>query len=483
MFTSALRTFASDRPRSLTIGGGTLGVVGAVIEVVAITAVSIASGTIWHLAAYGRVDDIQHWAGVGLLTGLLYVLPFLFATDYRADRFVARSRTLSRILNVWTYAFFVLAALAFLTKTTGSASRGGLVLFFLAGTATVVATDALLSSFFRAMIASGRVRARRLLIVGEAAPIARFTTHHRLADGGFQVVDAIAVDSDPIRTCVDGDGLEAHVARAMEIARTAGVLDVLILTDDSNRPGIGARIADRFMQLPVNVHLGELAVARQFPQLSVGRIGKAQTLALCHAPLDPFQRALKRLLDVVGAAVGLVLLVPLFLVVAVLIKLDSPGPAFFLQRRHGFNQRQFRIWKFRTMSTLDDGAHVAQAVANDPRVTRVGRWLRRYNIDELPQLINVLFGQMSLVGPRPHAIAHDKYFERAIRRYPRRLNVKPGITGWAQVNGFRGLTETEHAMRSRLAHDLYYIDNWSIALDLYIIVLTVVSPKAFRNAN
>jgi lipopolysaccharide/colanic/teichoic acid biosynthesis glycosyltransferase len=134
------------------------------------------------------------------------------------------------------------------------------------------------------------------------------------------------------------------------------------------------------------------------------------------------------------------------------------------------------------MTTLDDGDIVKQATENDCRVTAVGRLLRRTSLDELPQLINVLKGEMSLVGPRPHAVAHDRFFERRIAEYPRRLNVKPGITGWAQVNGFRGPTKTDDAMRQRVDYDLYYIDNCSIGFDFYILLLTLISPKANRNA-
>jgi len=185
------------------------------------------------------------------------------------------------------------------------------------------------------------------------------------------------------------------------------------------------------------------------------------------------------------AAAGLALLIlsPLFAAIAVLIKIDSPGPVFFKQRRRGYNTEEFRIWKFRTMTSLDDGDVVVQASENDSRITTVGNFLRRTSLDELPQLINVLKGEMSLVGPRPHAVAHDRFFERRIALYPRRLNVKPGITGWAQVNGFRGETRTEEMMRQRVEHDLYYIDNCSLGFDLYILLLTLISPKASRNAR
>jgi polysaccharide biosynthesis protein PslA len=155
---------------------------------------------------------------------------------------------------------------------------------------------------------------------------------------------------------------------------------------------------------------------------------------------------------------------------------------FFCQRRRGYNQKEFRIWKFRTMTTADDGHVIIQASEGDPRVTRLGRFLRRCNLDELPQLINVLRGEMSLVGPRPHALAHDGHYERTIEGYGQRLNVKPGITGWAQIHGHRGPTLTNAEMRARVAHDLYYIENWSLLLDIYILALTLLSRQAYRNA-
>jgi exopolysaccharide biosynthesis polyprenyl glycosylphosphotransferase len=319
-------------------------------------------------------------------------------------------------------------------------------------------------------------------VFGKVSSINRLMARHTAADTGIEIVATVTLP--PFGA--NGPGLlslDDRLDWAIDKARSLGVHDVLILLDDGESVGLGAYIADRFMDLPAAVHIGQMAIATRFPKLHAAHVGRASTLAVRGAPLNPFQMTLKRAFDIVAAALGLVLLLPVFAVVALLIKLDSKGPVFFRQRRRGFNQREFAIWKFRTMTTMDDGAHIKQAVANDPRVTRVGRVLRRLNIDELPQLINVLLGTMSIVGPRPHAVAHDRHYERLVRRYGRRLNVKPGITGWAQVNGYRGLTPTQHVMRSRIAHDLYYIDNWSLALDLYIIALTVLSPKAFRNAH
>jgi exopolysaccharide biosynthesis polyprenyl glycosylphosphotransferase len=199
------------------------------------------------------------------------------------------------------------------------------------------------------------------------------------------------------------------------------------------------------------------------------------SLQLTRAPLGWFERMQKRLLDVTVAAGVLVVLSPLLAAVALMILAESGRPLLFRQRRYGFNQQEFRIIKFRTMTTLDDGDVVQQAQRSDPRVTRLGRFLRKWNIDELPQLVNVLKGDMSLVGPRPHALSHNREYEQKIALYARRHNVLPGITGWAQVNGFRGETDTDEKMRRRVDHDLYYIDNWSLWLDLRILVMTLFS--------
>jgi exopolysaccharide biosynthesis polyprenyl glycosylphosphotransferase len=190
----------------------------------------------------------------------------------------------------------------------------------------------------------------------------------------------------------------------------------------------------------------------------------------------------KRVFDVVTAMIALVALAPLLAVVAIVIKLDSRGPVLFRQTRHGYNNEVIKVLKFRTMTELEDGDNFVQVVQNDERITRVGAVLRRANIDELPQLINVLSGEMSIVGPRPHATAHNKLFEDKILLFSRRHVIKPGITGWAQVNGYRGATDTLEKMRRRVEHDLYYIDNWSFWFDLRIIIMTLFSKSAYINA-
>jgi exopolysaccharide biosynthesis polyprenyl glycosylphosphotransferase len=191
--------------------------------------------------------------------------------------------------------------------------------------------------------------------------------------------------------------------------------------------------------------------------------------AIQHAPLGRTDMLAKRVCDVALAATILVLLSPLMLLVSLIIKLESTGPIIFRQRRVGFNGRDFTIYKFRTMSVLEDGRQISQTRRNDPRITKVGGVLRQSSIDELPQLFNVIKGEMSLVGPRPHAVAHDDQYQALISSYAFRRQVKPGLTGWAQINGRRGETRQIQDMERRIELDLWYIDNWSLSLDFKIL--------------
>jgi len=218
-----------------------------------------------------------------------------------------------------------------------------------------------------------------------------------------------------------------------------------------------------------------IEIGADFPLLDAGR-----GLGLSAKRLR--NSRMKRALDIVGAALGLVILAPFLLLIALLIKLDSPGPVLFRQRRTGFDGKVFSIYKFRTMGVLEDGPNVVPARKGDERTTRLGRFLRRSSIDELPQLFNVLQGDMSLVGPRPHAVAHDKQFAAVIPTYTLRFVAKPGITGLAQVAGFRGEIRDGAHMEERVERDLEYIANWSLLLDIKILILTLISVPFHEQA-
>jgi putative colanic acid biosynthesis UDP-glucose lipid carrier transferase len=174
---------------------------------------------------------------------------------------------------------------------------------------------------------------------------------------------------------------------------------------------------------------------------------------------------------------------PLLLLISILIKCDSPGPVIFKQRRYGLNGEEVTVWKFRSMRVCEDAGEIKQATKNDPRITPLGAFLRRSSMDELPQFFNVLQGRMSIVGPRPHAVAHNEYYRSMVRAYMWRHKVKPGITGWAQVNGWRGETDTLYKMEKRIEYDLWYIRHWSLWLDIKIVWRTIVGEVLRRSKN
>jgi Undecaprenyl-phosphate glucose phosphotransferase len=470
---------AGDGAR-LAFNSRTLGVLAFAVELVVIFGASVLTGVGYHLVVYNSPGPVEFFFGVGAIAALIYMLPFLMTDHERIQDFLEGRRNAGRGFLVWNYTFLCLSMLAFVTKTTDEFSRGWVVLFYCVGLGSVLGFEAAFRRLLGAMLASGRITFRRIMLVGASDEIRRFTGDREIARSGSIVVGTLALPrSGSIEEERNGESL---LSAAILKARALRVDDVVVLTDWS-RVDLMERIVEAFSSLPVEIHLGASSLVGRFSEARISKLASLTTLSLTAPALGPLQSMIKRSVDAIGSAIALVLLAPFFAGIALLIKLDSPGPVFFRQRRSGFNQQEFRIWKFRTMSTLDDGDQIVQARPADARVTRVGNYLRRFNIDELPQLINVLKGEMSLVGPRPHAVAHDRHYGEMIATYSRRLNVLPGITGWAQVNGSRGPTLTEASMRERVAYDLYYIENWSVAFDLYILALTLLSPKAFRNAH
>jgi putative colanic acid biosynthesis UDP-glucose lipid carrier transferase len=271
---------------------------------------------------------------------------------------------------------------------------------------------------------------------------------------------------------------------AAALIRTAqtGACDRIILTLPSEAHSRLSEAIDKLAMLPVEVQLNPDGLMFP-PQFSLGTPQNGLILldVQCR-PLSARATVLKSITDYALGLFGVLMFFPLMLIIAVAIKLNSRGPVFFTQSRHGYNHRVIRVIKFRTMTVTEDGPVVPQAVRGDKRVTGVGRLLRRTSLDELPQLINVLRGDLSLVGPRPHAVSHNDEFAKLLSSYPHRLKVKPGITGWAQVNGFRGETKTLEAMRQRLDLDLHYIKYWSFWFDIKILARTILVPFFSSNA-
>lgn len=435
-------------------------------------------GAFSHFLPREKAAEVFTLLDFSLSVSGLFVLLNLLRNNYSSADWPSYGRSLNW-LGRWNIAFFYVLAVSVITGAAGLtgffASVWVVIFIYYVLAIGVVASARFLLRAALAKTTVGRVLGRRVFAVGYEREIAAFCAGYdsRVA-GGMQIVSRAVIRG--------GSRLREDLAVAVAAARLARPDDILIQVPWVDRHSIDACV-DAFRALPAAIHLGPEQALARYSDAHFGKIGPVLSFCLVREPLSPTEIFIKRLFDVAGAVVGGILLAPVFAIIAILIKLESSGPVFFVQRRRGFDQETFRIFKFRTMNSLEDGPVVRQATKDDARVTRVGKWLRRANLDELPQLLNVLRGEMSIVGPRPHALAHDLSFERKIADYARRHNVKPGITGWAQVNGLRGEITTDDDIRNRIRHDLYYVDNWSFWLDMKILVLTVLSAKAYLNAN
>lgn len=462
---------------------GKAGFASAVVslDLIVIVLASTLSGALYHLVAYGLVGPAVDFISYGLIAGACFILPLAYKGRYEVEYYLDGANGLAETFASWTYAILAMTLIGFLANATDDASRGWLLAFYVTGLAGLAIVDDRLHQWVASAIRSGFLAPRRVMLVGDAERLSRFAARHPQEGLGIEISNTACLPSPDDLAEMSAAELREHLNGAVVRGRENRISDVVLLVDPSHDDAL-RRLTDALMDLPAAIHLGGWSLIERFPGVRADRIGRVKTLTLVRSPLSAFESFAKRLFDVSFTVLALLIASPILLLAAIAIKLDSRGPVFFRQRRLGFNQQEFKIWKLRTMTTLDDGDHVEQASKGDARITRVGAVLRRTNLDELPQLFNVLRGQMSLVGPRPHAVAHDRRYERTIDRYARRLNVKPGITGWAQVNGCRGPTLADQEMKERLRHDLYYIDNWSIAFDLLILLMTVVSPRAYRNA-
>jgi Undecaprenyl-phosphate glucose phosphotransferase len=387
-------------------------------------------------------------------------------------------------LGAIVLAFSLFLSMLFLLKFGEHYSRGTFFLQFLAVCTAVLWSRAAWHGAVHNAVARGAIQAQRVILIGDAAQRSSFARD--LSARGINVVASLDAPGSAARAAAWSERPgSADIDKEVQLIKPTCrwlLPDHVILLTTANGLRMTCQLSRCLSDLPVTV----LVVLVDSPDvLATSRIvefGHALAIEVLRQPLSAFDLFLKRCFDLVVATTGLVVLSPLLLLVALAIKFDSPGPVLFRQTRHGFNNTRIRVFKFRTMTTTEDGAQFRQAVRNDPRITRLGRLLRRTNIDELPQLLNVLLGQMSIVGPRPHATAHNKMFENRIGSFARRHNVKPGLTGWAQVNGCRGETDTLAKMERRVELDLQYIDNWSFFFDLRICVLTLFCKKAYANA-
>ena len=388
----------------------------------------------------------------------------------------------AKLLATWSVVALLLSALSYITKTSEDYSRVWAITWFLMGFAGMVLIRVFAVRRMEAWYEEGRL-ARRVAIVGGGEKGVRLVQHLQ-AQATADVTLIGIFDDRATRIAGDINGVPVRGKLEDLVAATRNEpIDEIIIALPGSAGDRLQHVLEALRTVTVDIKLCPDTVGIHLPMLGIDYLGGLALLNIHRHALSGWNRIFKGLEDRLLAAVGLILLSPLLLLVALAIRLDSKGPVLFKQRRLGFNNDEFMVLKFRSMTvTEDDPAAITQAMRADPRVTRVGRFLRRTSLDELPQLINVLRGEMSLVGPRPHAMAHNSQYAEIIDQYLGRHRVKPGITGWAQVNGLRGETDTLDKMRKRVEYDLHYIDNWSLWFDLRILLLTPFVGFVNKNA-
>lgn len=376
----------------------------------------------------------------------------------------------------WLGAFASLALIGYMAGYAAEFGEAWAGLWFAGAWLFICATRWLVGSMLSRWQKDGRL-ARRIAVLGAGQTASVLARRLQAHGEEAAVVGLFAESSGAARAGENTGNLDLLTSLA-----NAGEVDEVILAPSDDPSTDLRQIMTRLAQTQVEVKIYPQLPNLGFPVQGFSKVAGISALTIQARPLAGWGAPLKRAEDIVLTSILLVLLAPLLLLVAVLIKLDSPGPVIFRQERHGFNNNRFRVFKFRTMHhEPDPDPSVPQARRNDPRVTRVGAVLRSTSLDELPQLFNVLRGDMSLVGPRPHATAHNDKYAPLIDGYLARHRVRPGMTGWAQVNGWRGETDTLEKMRNRLEHDLFYIANWSLLLDLKVLLLTL--PVIMRGTN
>jgi putative colanic acid biosynthesis UDP-glucose lipid carrier transferase len=419
-------------------------------------------------------QDLQPYIVAGLAGGVATHYFMRARGLHEPAAILAWRRRLGELLVAIGLSFLVLIAMAYLLKVSADYSRGWL-LTWLGLTVVLLPLSRPASAGLLRWLASTGYTARRIAVVtqGEAG--------RQLAEKLRQMPGVCVVGAFD----APGGGRNAQgrasatIHDLISIGQRNQIDEVVVAFSSAPQPET-VRLIDELSVLPVDVWLCPAEL--DMPIIGASRLGGLSLLQVKPKPIRDWGYVMKLALDYTLGTVSLILFAPLMLAAAALIKLDSPGPVLFKQRRHGYNHRLIYVYKFRTMRVQEDGAQIVQARKDDDRVTRVGKFLRKTSIDELPQLFNVLRGEMSLVGPRPHAVAHNQLYREQLERYANRHCVKPGMTGWAQIHGFRGPTEDAEKMRGRVEKDLYYIENWSLWLDLKIIALTPFLGFVNRNA-
>jgi putative colanic acid biosysnthesis UDP-glucose lipid carrier transferase len=441
----------------------------------------VAVGSLYFLVFAFDAQLEKYFDAMAVLVALLMLLLPYPARNPQAPIRSASVPLAISVLVRWAIVLASLLAIAYITKFTDNYSRRVVLTWAVATPALLILVTVVLHEMMRRLTCDPQ-NSRRTVFVGyndvsrSIAEELRSSREHCMSVMGF-FDDRDATRLEPQRT----DRLLGRLSELADWVKRNGVEVIFVALPVGHLQRVTTVLSD-LRDTTASIYYAPDIVTYDLIQARTGSINGIPVIAMCETPIYGIRGFAKRLTDVVLSSLLLVMLLPLLLGIAALIKFTSPGPVVFKQRRYGLNGEQIVVYKFRTMRVAEDGTSITQASRNDPRITAAGRILRKYSLDELPQLVNVLQGRMSLVGPRPHAVAHNEMYRKLINGYMVRHKVLPGITGLAQVNGLRGETRSLEQMEARVRCDLEYLRNWSVGLDLQILARTALRVWNDREA-
>ncbi len=438
-------------------------------------------GSIGFLIYFIYVNDghFAFYVGVIVMASIFANILFNLSLTHSIAAYRSFVQQAVRVLGAWTVVIISIMVVAFLLKISDNLSRVWLVSYFMGGAIFLVIYRLIIRGLVLRWLKDGKLR-RRTVIVGGGSD-AEFLIK-AIKTGAAYDIDLLGMFDERVDERspdeVAGCPKLGNVAGLIEFARRTQV-DLIIVSLPLSAESRIMHMLTKLWVLPVDIRLSAHMSKIKFESKIYSYVGDVAVFDMANKPISDWNMVFKWLFDKITASFALILLSPIMIATAIAIKIDSKGPVFFKQKRHGFNNEIFTIYKFRSMYADQLDHHAKNIVTKeDDRVTPVGKFIRKTSIDELPQLFNVLKNELSMVGPRPHALnakAADKLYTDLIDGYFARHKVKPGITGWAQVNGWRGGTDTPDKILHRVEHDLYYIENWSLLFDIKILIMTPIS--------
>lgn len=449
-------------------------------------ALIVLTGIIAYLSG-ASLDIPPLWQIFALFeASLIGVMLFQMADLYQANALQKVVAQAMRLITAWALVFAALITSLLLILPSTEIPQAFLLKWFVSGAVVLTIFRMVMRGFIVRWTRMGRLSRRAVLVGGGQSAADLIAELERQPNNDIEICgifDDRSNDRSP--PSVAGYQKLGNVSDLVEFARIAQI-DMLLVTIPIRAEKRIIQLLEKLWVLPVDIRLSAHADKLRFRQRASSFVGAVPFVDVLEKPIADWDTIAKRAFDIFFASISLIALSPVMLVTALLIKLDSPGPVIFRQKRYGFNNELIDVFKFRSMYHNMTDANASKLVTKgDPRVTKIGRIIRKTSIDELPQLMNVLMGQLSLVGPRPHALsakAENRLYENVVDGYFARHKVKPGVTGWAQIKGWRGETDTEDKIQKRVECDIYYIENWSVFFDLYILVKTPFCLLETENA-